>query len=450
LSTLASGKSGINNATLQFGRVMYLERIVFHSPDTLDFEKVEIFGSEDFVQWKKIVEKKNLRGSPIEIPLTDANASFMRVVIVSKGDFKLSQIECFAPELPKNEIYNLRVRNIGENTATIEWRTKLKSISYLEYATKVKGEKRQLVQTAYKTEHSTELSGLKKGTDYIVGVVSEAPDGSRVKSEVLEFRTRGIPYPDIWALEAKEISPFTASIFYRANVPVRHQVLLGRSEDALEKVIEEASLKEENTFEIKGLQPETEYYYRLDLTDRFGNVVMTPPIRFRTPPYNIALGKRVWGTFGFTPARGGVLEAGEENLAKLVDGNVNYFGGTAVSQNADNADQYAVIDLGEISPVDRLEIIWWGLSYSRNYRIDLSNDGENWTTVSQRLNADRGEAMRSPAGDLIVRHTVPVGKSARFVRLFVRAKAPRGTRSELWEPMSQLYLSEIAVIRDMK
>jgi hypothetical protein len=134
----------------------------------------------------------------------------------------------------------------------------------------------------------------------------------------------------------------------------------------------------------------------------------------------------------------------------VVDGNLNYFGGMAISYNADNADQYVVIDLEKLEPVKRIDIYWWALAYSRDYQIDLSDNGMDWVTVKDHIDAEKAPDMRSPAGDYLVMQSVEIKKTARLVRLFIKAGSPRGTKIKKWAPRQNLYLCEIAVIKDNK
>ena len=191
---------------------------------------------------------------------------------------------------------------------------------------------------------------------------------------------------------------------------------------------------------------ETGYYYVIYLKDAAGNVIKTPVLTLNTPPNNIALGKKAWGTFNHIDPTIKEKGYGESTVGKVVDGSLNYFGGMAISYNADNSDQYVVIDLEKVSDIKRLDIYWWALSFSKDYRIDVSIDGKNWKTVKEHLDAAQGKDMRSPMGDYLVLHSIPLDQAARFVRLYVLAKAQRGTREKKWLPWPNLYLCEIAVI----
>lgn len=446
MQTVSTGKKGENSIILQFGKLKYIDKVKVYLDKSVSFDKIQVFVSDNFVQWTKTVNKQNIESKTIEFKLHKVSAMFVKVVINSSSSFNIREIELDEKKPAKNEIYKVRVKSIGETFVEIEWKTKVKTIDYLHYAKKVKGGKQSIVDVSYKTAHLSTIKKLAKGTEYIFSIVSESPDGTRIESKVYNFKTKGIPLPDIWALQAKSITPFTAKIHYKANVPTSYDVFLGKTKDNLEKIISVKKLMQESDFEILGLMPEENYFYKLSLKDKYGRVTITPPLAFRTPAYNIALGKKVGGTFKLNEA---YKETGD-NLAKIVDGNLNYFGGMAVSYNADNADQYVVIDLGAKMPIKRLDIYWWAISFSKNYRIDLSNDGVNWKTIKKRLDATKGKGMRSPVGDYVLLHTTPLQNTARFVRLYVTAKSPRGSLMKELPPRKSLFLCELAVIKDVK
>ncbi len=446
--TYSEGRAGSNVIILQLGNLKYVNEIKLVLRDPVRLKYFQIDTSDNFIEWRNIIGKNEVSGAALDFSFEKEAAQFVRIVVISDVEFRVQEIEVFDAASPANRIMDVKVSDIRETTATIRWQTRIKSQGTVLFQKKMNGILQTLMEADFHNEHSVRLTGLLKGTDYIYRIVSQSPDGTRIESGQLEFRTRGVPLPDIWELKALSITPFTAKISYLANIPTRYEVQFGTSTNGMKTVITGKNWKDRDTFDLLGLQPESTYFYRLIVKDRIGNVTMTPVIPFSTPAYNIALGKKTAGTFNFVDEEIRRLGYGDSTVDKVVDGNLRYFGGMAVSFNAQNADQYVVIDLEKPEPIKRLDVYWWGLSFSRDYRIDLSIDGNEWVMVAQRLDARKGVDKPSPGGDVMVQQTVPMNKTARFVRLFVQAGAKRGTLNPKWPPRQNLYLMELAVIKD--
>lgn len=445
----SAGKAGTNVIILQLGNLKYIKELKIYLKDALNLKYINIYTSENFIEWRSIIERKDVNSATLDFTFPDMVSSFFRIVIVSDREFGIKEIEVFDTPAPKNKLTDVKIQDITENSAIVKWQTKIKSQGTIKFKKKMKGSQESMLEADYREEHSVALKGLLKGTDYLLWVVSQSPDGTKIDSGELTFRTKGIPLPDIWELKGENITPFTAKISYLANVPAQYEVFLGTSEKNIQPVISEKKLMDKATFELLGLQPESSYFYKLVLKDKFGNVVMTPVLTFVTPPNNIALGKKTVGTFNSIDSDIKRRGYGETTVDKTVDGNLNYFGGMAISYNGDNSDQFVIIDLEKPEPIKRLDVYWWGLAFSRDYRIDLSNDGKEWKTVAAGLDADKGVLSQTPGGDVMVSQTIAINKTARLVRLFVKAGAPRGTKIKKWAPRANLYLLEIAVIKDM-
>jgi hypothetical protein len=96
---------------------------------------------------------------------------------------------------------------------------------------------------------------------------------------------------------------------------------------------------------------------------------------FNKPPENISLNKNVI----VSSIEGPGLEG-----SKAVDGNLS---SRWSSQFSD--PQFIYIDLGEIKHIDQIDLIWEA-AYGKEYKIDISNDAESWTTIEHILNSDGG------------------------------------------------------------
>jgi hypothetical protein len=439
-------KPGENTFSLQMGALKDIGSIKIYFSKVTEFKSFKLQISDDFISWNTAAEYKNIKTDLIDVKAENISALFVRIILESVSEYAIGEIECYEKASGKNEIYDVKISGISDNSVVVTWKTKIKSQDHFHYQKKYNGTKETLIEVNYITDHSVTLSGLLKGSDYIFIILSESPDGTRVESKQFAFKTTGVPLPEFWQLNAKNITPFTAKLFYESNIPTSYELFFGQSHAAMKKIKDDQGLAVSRDIDISGLQQETGYFYQLYLKDAQGNVIKTPQLAFSTPPNNIALGKKVWGTFNYVDPTIKELGYGETSIDKLTDGSLNYFGGMAISFNADNSDQYAVVDLGSVSAVKRLDIYWWALSFSKDYRIDVSIDGKSWTTLKEHLDASQGTDMRSPMGDYVVLHSIPLDTSARFIRVYIAAKAPRGTREKKWKPWKNLFLCEIAVI----
>jgi hypothetical protein len=69
---------------------------------------------------------------------------------------------------------------------------------------------------------------------------------------------------------------------------------------------------------------------------------------------------------------------------------------------------WVAFDLGSPAPMGEIRWKFSQVGYADRYRVEVSDDGSNWTTIATRTNAPAvGEQMRQP-----------INRTARFVRLF--------------------------------
>lgn len=447
-NTFATGKAGENYAIFQFGSQKCIRKVVFSFAGANLPESISLYSSDDFISWTLVRETRLEASAELQMDNLSLSVTMLKAVIRSKGEFRLCETEFHEGLVPENKIGDIAVADVGENSAVIRWTTLDASQDYLYYAKKYNGKKESVIDLKAATSHEISLQGLLKGTEYQFKIVSEASDGRRVESPIGEFMTLGIPFPDILELEARGITPDSARIYFRCNVPVSYEILAGTDENQLKEAARQKIPSPASEFTLSGLRQETPYFYRIHLSDERGNADMSKPLAFVTPADNIALGKKATGTFNTVDEDIKTRGFGNTSVEKVVDGNLNYFGGMAISSNTEQADQFISIDLGESSRVRRVDVYWWGLSYSRDYEIDFSDDGVKWRAAATGLDAESGVEKRSPAGDFLIYHSVDVAGSTKYVRLFTKAGSKRGTAIKKWDPKADLYICEIRVIRD--
>jgi len=118
---------------------------------------------------------------------------------------------------------------------------------------------------------------------------------------------------------------------------------------------------------LRGLEPDTEYFYRLQGTDEAGNFYVSPVYSFRTPPEsdetsanllhpdNGASVIDVSSNFGGQPTEGSTWGA-----ANAFDDDPN----TAWSTDGDGDDAYVVVELGQPAQIN--EISFWTRTMSND------------------------------------------------------------------------------------
>jgi len=117
------------------------------------------------------------------------------------------------------------------------------------------------------------------------------------------------------------------------------------------------------------------------------------------------------------PARASSSESSELGPAKAVDGNRE----TRWASKASDP-QWLLVDLGQVLPLHRV-VLRWERAFGRTYEIQVSEDGERWTTAARR------ERWMGKTDDTM---TLAPGTRGRFVRMYGIARGTRWGYS-LWE-----------------
>lgn len=97
----------------------------------------------------------------------------------------------------------------------------------------------------------------------------------------------------------------------------------------------------------------------------------------------------------------------QDPAAHGVDGSMSTKWGSALDGSWHGTDdEWYQVDLGATYPVHQVTFFWEGQAYGKDYDVQVSSDGETWTTVAQRRDQTAGT------------HTVPFDEtSARYVRM---------------------------------
>lgn len=116
-----------------------------------------------------------------------------------------------------------------------------------------------------------------------------------------------------------------------------------------------------------------------DLCSLFDGATIPPvtatPSPIPTPEGNLALNQ---------PVQASSSESGDLGPEKAVDGDQNTRWGSSY-----DANNWIWVDLGSIADIERV-MIFWETAYGKRYRLEVSDDSNNWTVIYEENNSDGG------------------------------------------------------------
>lgn len=344
-------------------------------------------------------------------------------------------IICLMPNLSWAEEIKIAVNtDIGDHYAQIRWETNVETTGQVLYHPVGKFQNNLAISIERSTTHAVRLSNLLAGTMYQYQVKVKDTEGHVVSSEWATFTTTGIPLPLFEEICVGSLTKTSAVVLCRTNVPTKLWVEYGTDTEEGQsqglplrlyenRLMIRGELMDIYRIQINGLQPDMSYHFRLTAYDNDCHEIISSDHEFTTMEDNIALHAMATGTFGECPDDK-YIARDKGFLERVTDGNTSYFTGMATSGDVTLQDQFVVIDMGIIQPIDRIKVYWRRLAYSKDYSIKISNDGENWTVLALGINAEDGIDELSDTGDpMKVVTTQGSGAKARFVQVFV----PKGS-----------------------
>ncbi|WP_116126361.1 discoidin domain-containing protein [Lewinella sp. IMCC34183] len=144
-------------------------------------------------------------------------------------------------------------------------------------------------------------------------------------------------------------------------------------------------------------------------TDSDGLLTVSTPVRISVNAVNVALN---------APA---TASSSEKPAAFAFDGNP----ATRWESVHDVDPQWIYVDLGEEYTIDRVKLTW-ERAYAGNYRIDLSNNAVDWTTIASGTN-------NSGLGNNLVNDLNHLTGSGRYVRMYGTTRASNSFGYSLYE-----------------
>lgn len=313
------------------------------------------------------------------------------------------------------KITEYEIKNITEHTAEIVYKTNLPTVTKIEYGLSQFNLPLQQMQVTPSTEHNLTIRNLKKGTKYYFKLT-----GARDIYD--SFQTDGLAELELLQIGVTGVRHDEAAFFYRTNFTVKGEIqyfIEGEEENISGLRWEEYHT--DARLNLSNLTPAKKYFYKIIMEDTYGRQIETEWEEFRTQEKNLALNKNVYGTFTeyHYDMRGDHSDT-QAMLQRVVDGSTNYFDGIAQSGNLADTDQWIIIDLGNVYPVRIINTFWRVLAYPTAFRVDISNDKENWILLRDNVNAGSGFHRRADTGDpMLVAFVSGRGQEAKYVRVTV-------------------------------
>ncbi|MFA4906279.1 MAG: discoidin domain-containing protein [Candidatus Margulisiibacteriota bacterium] len=263
--------------------------------------------------------------------------------------------------------------------------------------------------------------------------------GDATASEVKIHEVQILPAQNL-RFQLLSVAPYavtnhSALIVYRTTIgAVNGQVLYGTNPSRLDQVAANLESGVINSVTLTNLSPDQAYYYRVKAWDAFGNQVESGLSFLRPPRVNLAISKKVAGTFTSFPPNDPLVDKSSAALPRAVDGLTGYFKGMATSTSVRGSDQSLIIDLGGSFQVSSVVSYWRALAYPESFSIGVSLDGNAWTELSNQINAGAGGFARSDAGDpMRVVSTDLNGAVCRYVRIFIPKDSPYFVKHADWD-----------------
>ena len=395
----------------------------------------KILGSIDYLNWFLI--KDNIKPGKFpkinnnfvnEINLKNKVAQFIKILIpqirgTQKNTVKISKIKFNFSENLKIKLLKHSIKNIKENSADILWQTDHETLGQIRYG--LNPNRITEIHTGYffTKEHSLSLENLKKGREYYFQIINQMVDNRHITSSLNTFKTKGIPLPRLKAISIKNKTHNTVSLLIQPNIKTSIKLIYGSQSDKMNKKISINKAKSSHILKITNLYPLQKYFCKISIKDNKNNS-FTTNYQFETGEYNIALNKKVEGTFK-NPYIADVFQLKGNILKRVTDGSFNYKTGMAVSFDPMKSDQFVLVDLGKIQAIEKIITYWRALAYPHFYFISFSNDNIKWEKLKKVVNLKKQKSthIKGSGIPLIIGETDIKNIKTRYVKIFI----PKGT-----------------------
>lgn len=310
----------------------------------------------------------------------------------------------------------------GQHEATVVWETNHPASGRLRFGTNP-AMKNSRTRMTPRSRHRFRLTDLREGTRY--GFRVYAWDGSkhRIKSQVVFFRTRGTPPPEVKRVRVVKRTLEGGIVRWVTNTPTRAVFESGYDTPLRFKTVHDSPTRFHQVT-LKRFHPNRDILYRITSVDTRGRRRLSGIRRLRTRENNVAWEKPVRGTFD-RPIFGVPEDArGETPYQRRVnDGRFDYQLGTATSGDPADTVQRFTINLEKLHRPGRAVLYWRDLAYPEKYSIHGSRTGRKWDVLARNLNAAKGKHTRK-GGILSYRQVVEFDTDRAYQ--FIRVEIPKG------------------------
>jgi len=191
-------------------------------------------------------------------------------------------------------ITGVSAKDITDTEATVVWQTDESATSQVEYGTDTSYGSLSNLYDDYTKEHSVRITGLKPNTVYHYRVISTDKNGNKATSKDYTFKTSDFTPPVISDIQVSNIQSMQVTITWKTDEPSTSKIIYGKSETNLDESTEiDTNLVTDHSVAIMSLDPNTDYYFKVESKDANGNTALSKIQTFYTPPFG---GKaEVWG-----------------------------------------------------------------------------------------------------------------------------------------------------------
>lgn len=462
LNTFAiSGKLNIAEQYIVFNlkKVLYLTKI-----EIIWQEKVpkyyKVLGSSDYINWFTLTEIsdkhkaiKKMDNYIHSIEIEPGVCQFVKIYIPQMKNFdfqlKIAEVQFFSASNIKPEVKNLKISEISSNYVVINWQTDYPTIGQIRLGLSPDNFEKIQTEYLYSRQHSIKIENLQKGKRYCFQIINLLPDGNYITSPLKDFKTTGLPLPEIEEIKVLEREYDYVILKIKNNIESKLELSYGEKSGEYESRVFNDEFKIEHIVKISNLIPLTKYYSKILITDRYGNKFYKF-FDFITGEYNIALGKRVEGTFT-NRYIGDIFNLEGDVIKRVNDGSFDYRNGMAVSFDPDKSDQFVIIDLEDVYPVERIITYWRALAYPKFYFIYASLDKKDWKKIAT-VNLENTPAKLIEGSGIPMK----IGESkfdnlnTRFIKLIVFKNTPYYRKFEHYKFIQLLELKIYGVFNPKK
>ena len=406
--------------------------------------------SPDLFRWNKVEPKKRFKKIDSNIRMVEYStynkaARFIRLSFKNndKKDIRISEIKIEINDKLKVSKSELKVLNRYEYSIKLKLRTDIEAISLFKYGLSLNSLHDGPVLVNYSTGNVVNITGLLKGTEYYIMGIAKDCNGNLKYSSPIKVKTKGIPLPLIIRIKAGNIKHNSFILDFTSNIETKYDIYYGYSGKSLKKK-SYLKFKKDHRAEFKDLKPETLFYYKAEIIDKFNNKKRSKLLNIKLLPENIGAKSKITGDFKYTgESLGPKLEKGSHS--RLVDWDFSYMNGSVMSGNINLKDQKLIFDLKKVTAVKRIEFIWWALIYSTDFKVEISRDNKKWSMIKKHAGVDKKIRCDFSVRPPYAVSRIKINKKCRYIR----ATCKQRKYTSRFPQYVNLRLLEVLIIPDI-